>query len=82
MVLGPDGQKMSKSRGNVVAPDDVVDKYGADAVRCYMMFMGPFDQGGPWNNQGIEGVRRFLFRVWTLAQEVIEATSPPTLSPQ
>ena len=57
MVLGPDGQKMSKSRGNVIAPDDVVGEYGADTVRCYLMFMGPFDQGGPWNNQGIEGVR-------------------------
>jgi leucyl-tRNA synthetase len=72
-VLGPDGQKMSKSRGNVIAPDDVVGEYGADTVRCYLMFMGPFDQGGPWNQQSIEGVRRFLFRLWTLAQEVIKA---------
>ncbi|HEY2592349.1 MAG TPA: class I tRNA ligase family protein, partial [Chloroflexota bacterium] len=78
-VLGPDGQKMSKSRGNVIAPDSVVGEFGADAVRGYLMFMGPFDQGGPWNNQGIEGVRRFLFRVWTLAQEVIEAN--PTVEP-
>jgi leucyl-tRNA synthetase len=73
MVLGPDGQKMSKSRGNVIAPDDVVGRYGADTVRCYLMFMGPFDQGGPWNNQSIEGVWRFLNRVWTLACEHIEA---------
>ncbi len=72
-VLGPDGQKMSKSRGNVIAPDAVVSEFGADAVRGYLMFMGPFDQGGPWNNQGIEGVRRFLFRVWSLAQDVIAA---------
>ena len=72
-VLGPDGVKMSKSRGNVIAPDAVVSEFGADAVRGYLMFMGPFDQGGPWNNQGIEGVRRFLFRTWALAQEVIEA---------
>jgi leucyl-tRNA synthetase len=69
MVLGPDGQKMSKSRGNVIAPDDVVARYGADAVRAYLMFMGPFDQGGPWNNQGIEGVSRYLNRVWSLVTD-------------
>jgi leucyl-tRNA synthetase len=73
MVLGPDGQKMSKSRGNVIAPDDVVGRYGADTVRCYLMFMGPFDQGGPWNHQSIEGVWRFLNRVWALAGETLEA---------
>jgi leucyl-tRNA synthetase len=71
IVLGPDGQKMSKSRGNVIAPDEVVANYGADAVRCYLMFMGPFDQGGPWNNQGIEGVSRYLNRMWALV------TAPP-----
>ncbi len=71
-VLGPDGQKMSKSRGNVVAPDDVVDVYGADAVRGYLMFMGPFDQGGPCSIQGIEGVSRFLHRVWNLVQDSAE----------
>ena len=64
---------MSKSRGNVIAPDDVVGRYGADAVRCYLMFMGPFDQGGPWNNQGIEGVARFLNRVWALLTETMDA---------
>lgn len=72
-VLGPDGQKMSKSRGNVVAPDDVVDAFGADAVRCYLMFMGPFDQGGPCSIQGIEGVSRFLNRVWNLVQDYLSA---------
>ncbi len=71
-VLGPDGQKMSKSRGNVVAPDEVVDVFGADAVRGYLMFMGPFDQGGPCSIQGIEGVSRFLNRVWNLVQDSAE----------
>lgn len=72
IVLGPDGQKMSKSRGNVIAPDAVVGRYGADAVRAYLMFMGPFDQGGPWSNQGIEGVWRYMNRVWTLVSEYLE----------
>ncbi len=71
-VLGPDGVKMSKSRGNVIAPDAVVERYGADAVRAFLMFMGPFDQGGPWNNQGIEGVRRYLNRVWALVTETLD----------
>lgn len=77
MVLGPDGQKMSKSRGNVIAPDAVVARYGADAVRAYLMFMGPFDQGGPWNNQGIEGVSRYLNRVWTLVTDYVERSGEP-----
>jgi leucyl-tRNA synthetase len=77
-VLGPDGVKMSKSRGNVIAPDAVVGRYGADAVRAYLMFMGPFDQGGPWNNQGIEGVWRYLNRVWALVNEYFDATSDDT----
>ncbi len=76
-VLGPDGQKMSKSRGNVIAPDDVVGVYGADAVRCYLMFMGPFDQGGPSNIQGIEGVWRYLNRVWNLVLDAAEGFSTP-----
>ena len=71
-VLGPDGVKMSKSRGNVIAPDSVVGKHGADAVRAYLMFMGPFDQGGPWSDKGIEGVSRYLNRVWTLVTGYIE----------
>jgi leucyl-tRNA synthetase len=71
-VLGPDGVKMSKSRGNVIAPDDVVGRYGADTVRCYLMFMGPFDQGGPWSHESIQGVYRFMNRVWALAQDFLE----------
>jgi leucyl-tRNA synthetase len=71
-VLGPDGVKMSKSRGNVISPDDVVGRYGADTVRCYLMFMGPFDQGGPWSHKSIQGVSRFMNRVWTLVQDFLE----------
>ncbi|TAK02779.1 MAG: leucine--tRNA ligase [Chloroflexota bacterium] len=66
-ILGTDGERMSKSRGNTVDPDDLVSKYGADTVRLFLMFMGPWDQGGPWTTTGIEGVHRFLRRVWTLA---------------
>ena len=63
-----EGEKMSKSRGNVVAPDEYVDKYGADAVRCYLMFIGPWDRGGSWQDSGINGVSRWLNRVWEIAQ--------------
>jgi len=66
MILGPDGEKMSKSRGNVVNPDDYVGKYGADTVRAFLMFIGPWNEGGPWNPSAIEGVHRFLHRVWSL----------------
>jgi leucyl-tRNA synthetase len=69
IVLGPDGQKMSKSRGNVVAPDEYVGKYGADTVRCYMMFMGPFDQGGVFKADNLEGVWRFLNRFWSVIND-------------
>jgi leucyl-tRNA synthetase len=69
MVLGPDGQKMSKSRGNVEAPDLYVDKYGADAVRCYMMFIGPFEAGGSFKAENLEGIWRFLNRFWNLVTE-------------
>jgi leucyl-tRNA synthetase len=69
MVLGSDGQKMSKSRGNVEAPDQYVEKYGADTVRGYMMFIGPFDAGGSFKADNLEGVWRFLNRVWTLVGE-------------
>src|SRR5919198_3136381 len=65
-ILGADGERMSKSRGNVRDPDDLILRYGADTVRLFLMFMGPWDQGGPWNDRGIAGVHRFLQRVWTL----------------
>lgn len=62
-ILGPDGQKMSKSKGNVIDPDNLVDKFGADAVRMYLCFMGPYDQGGPWQPGGMIGIARFLQRI-------------------
>jgi len=67
LILGEDGQKMSKSLGNVVNPDDVVKEYGADALRLYEMFMGPLEQVKPWKMKGVEGVSRFLAKVWRLA---------------
>ena len=68
--MGPDGQKMSKSRGNVIDPDREVEKFGADCVRMYLAFMGPYEQGGPWNPTGILGIKRFLDRVWNLEFKV------------
>jgi leucyl-tRNA synthetase len=67
MMLGENNEKMSKARGNVVNPDDVVRAHGADALRVYEMFMGPLEQVKPWQTSGIEGVRRFLDRVFTMA---------------
>ena len=66
MVLGANGEKMSKSRGNVVNPDDYISEFGADSFRMYIMFMGAFDQPIPWNEQGTKGCRKFLDRVWRL----------------
>ena len=66
IILGDDGQKMSKARGNVVNPDSVVAEYGADAFRLYEMFMGPLEMMKPWSTKGVEGVYRFLGRVWRL----------------
>jgi leucyl-tRNA synthetase len=70
IILGEDGVKMSKSRGNVVNPDDIIAKYGADSLRMYLMFLGPLEAMKPWNPQGIEGVHRFLKKVW---RECIDA---------
>ena len=67
-ILGADHHRMSKSRGNVVNPDDLTSRFGSDTVRCFLMFIGPWDQGGPWNPSSIEGVHRFLGRVWAVAQ--------------
>ena len=71
IILGEDNEKMSKSRGNVVNPDDLVAEYGADTVRAYLMFIGPWDQGGPWNYKGIEGITRFLNRTWHIILDEI-----------
>ncbi len=82
MVLGEDHEKMSKSRGNVIAPDDLVRQYGADTVRAYLMFFARWEMGGPWNSQGIEGTARWVRRVWTLftdSEERRPLGSPETL---
>jgi leucyl-tRNA synthetase len=84
LILGEDGQKMSKSRGNVVNPDDILKEFGADAFRLYEMFMGPLEMSKPWSTKGVEGVYRFLGRVWRLfvdeksetAFEQAETTTP------
>ncbi|HEY1122913.1 MAG TPA: leucine--tRNA ligase [Haloferula sp.] len=73
LILGEDGRKMSKSFGNVVNPDDVVREYGADSLRLYEMFMGPLEQVKPWSMKGVEGVSRFLARVWRVAFEENQA---------
>ncbi|MGD8604908.1 MAG: class I tRNA ligase family protein, partial [Anaerolineales bacterium] len=76
IVLGEDSEKMSKSRGNVISPDDLVADYGADTVRAYLMFFARWDLGGPWNSSGIEGSARWLRRVWTLLLEPVEEGDP------
>ena len=70
MILGENGEKMSKSRGNVVNPDEIVDVYGADTMRLYEMFIGDFEKAAPWSPKSIKGCRRFLERVWSLADKV------------
>lgn len=76
IILGEDGQKMSKSRGNVINPDDVINQYGADTMRLYEMFMGPFEDVKPWSTKGIIGVKRFLERVWQMSDKVKSQTLP------
>jgi len=78
IILGEDGEKMSKSRGNVVSPDELIAEYGADTVRGYLMFGWRWDQGGPWDPQGIQGVYRWLHRIWTLVLEPGDADGDPT----
>ena len=78
IVLGEDSEKMSKSRGNVVSPDDLVSRYGADTVRAYLMFFARWNLGGPWNSSGIEGAARWVRRVWNMLTEPPQAGNPPT----
>ncbi len=79
IILAEDGLRMSKSRGNVIAPDNLVERYGADTVRSYLMFGWRWEQGGPWDSQGIQGVYRWLNRIWNLALE--SPSSPLSVPP-
>jgi leucyl-tRNA synthetase len=79
MILGDDNEKMSKSRGNVEAPDELVARHGADAVRAYLMFIGPWELGGSWNSKGIEGASRFLHDTWSLA---VDPPGRPSSAPE
>jgi leucyl-tRNA synthetase len=76
-ILGPDGQRMSKSRGNVVAPDDQVARWGADTFRAYLMFLGPWNEGGPYDPSGITGVHRWLNRAWNVVAGDIATAAKP-----
>ena len=75
MILGENGEKMSKSRGNVVNPDDIVSEFGADTLRLYEMFIGDFEKSAPWSSSSIKGCKRFLDRVWNLQEHLIEGES-------
>jgi leucyl-tRNA synthetase len=77
MILGPDGQKMSKSRGNVISPQPIVERFGIDAARCYVLFIGPPDQDAAWSETSLEGVHRFLSRLWRLGEELAAAATAP-----
>ncbi|MGN0675665.1 MAG: class I tRNA ligase family protein, partial [Oscillospiraceae bacterium] len=72
LILGPDGEKMSKSRGNTIDPNDVVDNYGADVLRVYVLFMGDYEQAAPWNDSSMKGCKRFLDRVWGLQDILVD----------
>jgi leucyl-tRNA synthetase len=76
-MITKDGAKMSKSKGNVVSPQEIVERYGADTARCYILFIGPPDHDADWSDEGVEGVHRFLSRLWRLCAEAADAT-PPT----
>jgi leucyl-tRNA synthetase len=76
MIWAADGQKMSKSKGNVVTPDAMVEKYGADALRLWELFMGPFEEATNWNEEGVVGTARYLNRVWSLVRRYVDAGCP------
>jgi leucyl-tRNA synthetase len=82
MILGADGNKMSSSKGNVVAPSEIVERFGADAARCYVLFMGPLDQDAAWSDTGVEGVYRFLARLWRLGDGLTDDQAGPGAAPQ
>lgn len=73
LILGPDGEKMSKSRGNVVDPNDVVDEYGADVLRLYVLFMGDYEKAAPWSENSVKGCKRFVDRIWALQDKVVDS---------
>lgn len=73
LILGPDGEKMSKSRGNVVDPNDVVDEYGADVLRLYVLFMGDYEKAAPWSESSVKGCKRFVDRIWVLQDKVVDS---------
>ena len=75
LILGPDGEKMSKSRGNVVDPNDVVDVYGADVLRLYVLFMGDYEKAAPWSENSVKGCKRFIDRIWALQDKVADSDS-------
>jgi leucyl-tRNA synthetase len=76
-MITRDGAKMSKSRGNVISPQTYVERYGADTARCYVLFIGPPDQDADWSDEGVEGVHRFLARLWRLSAETAEGPDEP-----
>jgi leucyl-tRNA synthetase len=73
LILGPDGEKMSKSRGNVVDPNDVVDEYGADVLRLYVLFMGDYEKAAPWSESSVKGCKRFVDRIWALQDKIVDS---------
>ena len=73
LILGPDGEKMSKSRGNVVDPNDVVDEYGAEVLRLYVLFMGDYEKAAPWSESSVKGCKRFVDRIWALQDKVVDS---------
>jgi leucyl-tRNA synthetase len=86
MILGSDGNKMSSSKGNVVAPSQIVERFGADAARCYVLFMGPLEQDAAWSDTGVQGVHKFLTRLWRLgdglAEEAGQGPAPQPAAPE
>ena len=82
-MITRDGAKMSKSKGNVICPTPYVERYGADTARCYILFIGPPDQDADWSDTGVEGVHRFLGRLWRLGADLAEqAGQPAPLDPR